>query len=201
MAKKYGYARVSTKGQAKDGYSLEDQKNKLIEAGAEEVYEDAFTGTKLERPELKKLLNKLESEDTLIVCKLDRISRSASQGSELVKNLLDKGVSVHILNMGYIDNSTVGKLIMQIMFAFAEFERDSIVDRTQEGKEIAKTKEGFKEGRPRKYDNEQLALAMTLLKQGNSYGKVAKMTKISKGSIYREAVKAGLVNKEYSIDV
>ena len=201
MAKRYGYARVSTKAQAKDGNSLEGQRKALLDAGAEEIYEDVFTGTKMDRPELKKVLAKLESGDTLIVCKLDRLSRSASQGSELVKALIENGINVHILNMGYIDKSSTGKLILDIMFAFAEFERNNIVERTQEGKAIAKEKPGFREGRPKKYTQDQLNLALTLLQAGNSYGKVSKLTGISKGSVYREALRLGLVNKEEKLDV
>lgn len=146
----YGYARVSTKGQARDGNSLEDQEQKLREAGAIEIFVDSFTGTKTDRPEFRKLLDTVQSGDTIIATKLDRVSRSASQGIELVDGLLKRGVSIHILNMGLLDNTPTGKLIRNILFSFAEFERDMIVQRTQEGKSIAKQKPGWKEGRPRK---------------------------------------------------
>ncbi len=146
----YGYARVSTKGQARDGNSLEDQESKLREAGAELIYSDSFTGKKMDRPEFDKLKAALFEGDTLIVTKLDRIARSATQGSELVQELISRGVKVHVLNMGFMDNSPTGKLIMNVMFAFAEFERDMIIQRTSEGKEVARAKEGYTEGRPRK---------------------------------------------------
>jgi len=146
----YGYARVSTKGQARDGNSLEDQESKLREAGAEVIYSDSFTGKKMDRPEFDKLKAALSKGDTLIVTKLDRIARSATQGSELVQELISRGVKVHVLNMGFMDNSPTGKLIMNVMFAFAEFERDMIIQRTSEGKEVARAKEGYTEGRPRK---------------------------------------------------
>ncbi len=87
----YGYARVSTKTQAKDGNSLEAQENALRAAGAAEVYADAFSGTKSRRPELDKLLTVMQSGDTLKVTKLDRIARSATQGIELIQSLIDKG--------------------------------------------------------------------------------------------------------------
>lgn len=144
----YGYARVSTKGQAKDGNSLSDQQEKLKIAGVEKVYVDSFTGTKLERPALDELLDVIADGDTLVVTKLDRIARSAVQGTVLVQKLIERGVRVHVLNMGMMDNSPTGKLIMNVMFAFAEFERDMIVQRTMEGKEIAKLKDGYREGRP-----------------------------------------------------
>ena len=143
----YGYARVSTVGQKNDGNSLEEQSARLRENGAAEIYVDAFTGTKVDRPEFSKLLEVVKDGDTIMATKLDRISRSASQGINLVDELLARGVSVHILNMGVMNNTPTGKLIRNIMFSFAEFERDMIVERTSEGKAIAKQKEGYKEGR------------------------------------------------------
>lgn len=148
MAKRYGYARVSTKGQAQNGNSLEDQERKLIEAGADVVVKEAYTGTKMDRPKFTELLEKLEEGDTLIVCKLDRFARTASDGSNLVKELLARGINVHILNMGLIENTPTGILILNVLLAFAEFERSMIVERTSEGKAIAReTNPDYKEGR------------------------------------------------------
>ena len=112
----YGYARVSTKGQAKDGNSLEAQTKALREHGATQIYSDAFTGTKAHRPELDKLMERVQDGDTLVVTKLDRIARSATQGTELIQSLLDNGIKVHILNMGILDNTPTGKLIRNILF-------------------------------------------------------------------------------------
>ena len=151
----YGYARVSTVGQARDGNSLDDQRAKLVEAGASEVFVDSFTGTKIDRPEFDKLKAKLQDGDTLVVTKLDRIARNAAGGIQLVDSLIERGVKVHILNMGMMDNTPTGKLIRHIMFAFAEFERDMIVQRTAEGKAVARHKDGWKEGRkPIEYDKD-----------------------------------------------
>ncbi len=153
----YGYARVSTKGQAKDGNSLEYQTKVLEEAGAEKIYCDSFTGTKIDRPEFDKLKSCLVSGDKLIVTKLDRLARSASQGSELIESLIKDGVTVHILNMGVMDNTPTGKLIRTIMLGFAEFERDMIVQRTQEGKEVARSKGIRVDGRPKLKIQKELA--------------------------------------------
>lgn len=185
----YGYCRVSTQMQAKDGNSLEAQKNLLIENGAEEIYSDAFTGTKAHRPELDKLLAVLQAGDKLVVTKLDRIARSASQGIELVQTLLDKGVTVHVLNMGLLDNTPTGKLIRNIMLAFAEFERDMIIERTQEGKAIARRQPDFREGRPRLYNRKQIQHALDLL-QDHSYRQVTELTGISKSTLIRAKNKA-----------
>lgn len=151
----YGYARVSTKGQAKDGNSLADQENKLRNAGAEIVFADAFTGTKKDRPELDKLMSVIKPGDTLIVTKLDRVARSIKYGAELIEELMNKDIKVNILNLGVLDNSPNGKLMRNIFLAFAEFERDMIVERTTEGKNIARLREDYQEGRPmKKYANE-----------------------------------------------
>lgn len=180
----YGYARVSTKGQAKDGNSLEAQEKVLREAGAVEIYKDAFTGTKQHRPELDKLLAIIKPGDKLIVTKLDRVARSVTKGIELVDTLLNKGVTVHILNMGTMDNTTTGKLIRNIMFSFAEFERDMIVERTQEGKSIAKQNPDFREGRPRVHKRAQIEHALELL-ETRSYKQVEELTGISKSTLVR----------------
>ena len=151
----YGYARVSTKGQQRDGNSLEEQEKRLRENGATKIFIDAFTGTKIERPEFQKLLSVLQPGDTIVTTKLDRVSRSASKGIALVDELIAKGVSLHILNMGLMNNTPTGKLIRNIMFSFAEFERDMIVERTMEGKAIAREKPGYREGRePKEIDSE-----------------------------------------------
>jgi len=180
----YGYARVSTRGQAKDGNSLEAQENALRSAGAIEIYADAFTGTKTHRPELDKLMVVMQSGDTMVVTKLDRIARSATQGIELVQKLLDRGITVHVLNMGLLDNTPTGKLIRNIMLAFAEFERDMIVERTQEGKAIAKLNPDFRKGRPKKFSKAQINHALSLLID-YSYTQVAQMTGVSKSTLIR----------------
>lgn len=180
----YGYARVSTKSQARDGNSLEDQIAKLKAAGAQEIFDDSFSGVKTARPKLDKLKAVLVRGDTVVVTKLDRLARSASKGAELVDTWLQAGVDVHILNMGMINNTPTGKLIMNIMFAFAEFERDMIVERTSEGKAIAKQNPNFREGRPQKYDDEKIAYAMKLL-ESESYSKVSKITGMSVSTLVR----------------
>ena len=146
----YGYARVSTKGQAHDGNSLKGQIETLKSAGAEVVFYDSFTGKALDRPEFNKLLESILPGDKLIVTKLDRFARSAAQGSQLIETLIKKGVTVHVLNIGVMDSTPTGKLIRNIMLSFAEFERDMIIERTQEGKAIARDKGIRVDGRPKK---------------------------------------------------
>ena len=182
--KVYGYARVSTVGQAKDGNSLEAQKAALSAAGAAEIFIDTFTGTKMERPEFDRLNGILKGGDTLIVTKLDRFARTVGQASELITELIDRRITVNVLNLGILDNSSTSVLMRNILLAFSQFERDMIVERTQEGRAIARTKEGYREGRPQKYTGEQLRHAMELL-NNYSYTQVEKMTGISKSTLIR----------------
>ena len=187
----YGYCRVSTKGQEKNGNSMEQQEKILKENGALKIYKESFTGTKIDRPEFDKLLVKLEKGDTIIVTKLDRVARSITKGSELVNNLINRGIKVNIINIGIMDNTPSSKLIRNIFFNFTEFERDMIVERTQEGKAIAKTKKGFKEGRPKVYTKKQLDNAIKMLRT-SSYTEVVGVTTISKSTLIREMRKRGL---------
>ena len=181
----YGYARVSTKGQAKDGNSLEYQEEELKKAGATKIYQESFTGTKTSRPMLDKLLKQLNNGDTVIVTKLDRIARNARGGLEIIDKIVEKNCSIRILNMGLFDSSPTGKLMRTVMLGFAEFERDMIVQRTQEGKAIAKMNKDFREGRPEVFTREQKQHAYELLISGKTYSEVEKLTGISKSTMIR----------------
>lgn len=182
----YGYARVSSKKQAKDGNSLEAQEQTIHERypGCK-VWKEAYTGSKTNRKVFNEVLGNLKAGDILVVTKLDRFCRNTKEGLECIEKLLGQGISVHILNMGLIDNSPTGKLILTIMLAFAEFERSMILERTSEGKEIARQKEGYRDGRPKKFNKKQLDLAMKLLLE-NSYKQVEAMTGISVSTLIRE---------------
>ncbi|MEH7023639.1 recombinase family protein [Priestia megaterium] len=183
---KYGYARVSTMNQ-----DLASQMRALKEAGCEKVLSEKFTGTKADRPKFKQLLSLLKEGDTLVVTKLDRFARSTGDAIETIKTLFEKGVKVHVLNMGLVENTPTGRLIFNIMSSFAEFERDMIVERTQEGKAIAKQRDDFREGRPNKYSKKQMSHALELL-ENNSYKQVEAMTGISKSTLIRAKKKASL---------
>ncbi|WP_391116639.1 recombinase family protein [Psychrobacillus sp. L3] len=174
---KYGYARVSTVGQ-----DLDTQIQALENEGCQKIYSEKFTGIKADRPDFQVLLSMLQEGDTLVVTKLDRFARSTVDGIQTVKGLFEKGVKVHILNMGLVENTPTGRLVFNIMCAFAEFERDMIVERTQEGKAIAKKREGFREGRPNKFTKKQIQHALKLL-ENQSYKEVEALTGISKSTL------------------
>ena len=144
---KYGYGRVSSPGQQLNGNSLPEQEKALKEAGAEEIILECFTGTKIERPLFTPLLEKLKEGDTLYVTKLDRFAR-ASDAGKLIEELVNRGVTVNILNFGVANNTPTGKLMLNIIFSFAQYERDMIWERTQEGKMAKRAKDpNYKEGR------------------------------------------------------
>ena len=183
---KFGYIRVSTRKQARDGNSLEAQREALTAAGAEKIYTDTFTGTRMERPEWDKLRAQLRRGDVLIVTRLDRLARSVSQASGLITEMIDEGITINVLNLGVLSNDSVNTLLRNVLLSFAQFERDMIVQRTQEGKAVARaTDPDLREGRPPKFDTEQLDHAMALL-DDHSYAQTAKLTGISKSTLIRE---------------
>lgn len=146
----YGYARVSTKGQDSYGNGLDVQLESLKERKCDYIYQETITGTKRDRPELQRMLSEIEKGDVVIVTKLDRIARSAKDGLIVIDDILGKGASVEILNMGKFDNTSLGKLTRTILLAFAEFERDIIVERTTAGKRYAREHNpNYREGKKR----------------------------------------------------
>lgn len=151
----YGYARVSTNGQDLYGTSLEDQVDVLKQSGAVEIYADAYTGTSMKRPNFDKLLSVIQDGDTLIVTKMDRLGRTSEGIISLIKGFLKRDITVRVLNMGTIENTPVGRMIVTFLAGFAEFERDLIVERTKAGKEYKKLHDpDYKEGRkPIQYDS------------------------------------------------
>lgn len=179
----YGYARVSTVSQ-----ELNVQIQALENEGATTIYKEKFTGTKTDRPRLNELMEQLQEGDKLVVTKLDRLARNTKEGIEIIERLFEKGVKVHVLNVGLLENTTMGRFFLQTLLAVAEMERNLIVERTQEGKAIAKQQAGFREGRPNKYTKQQLDHAMSLLSD-RSFKQVAELTGISMSTLKRESRK------------
>ena len=195
---KFAYARVSTRKQFRDGNGLEEQIAKLENVGFDELVVEEFSGVTTKRPQLDALIQRLQTGDTLIVTKLDRFARSAAEGLSLINTLLARGIQVFILNMGLIDNTPIGKLITTILLAIAEFERDMIVERTQAGKEIARSKNGFRDGRPPIDQKKKDFAADLILNQHKSYNEVVELTGLSKSTLTRAVrhAKANLILAE-----
>lgn len=146
---KYGYARVSSKGQAADGTSLDSQVDTLKSKGCEKIVREAYTGTCEHRPQLDKLLAQLESGDELYVTKMDRLARSLEDGIHILDSLDKRGVCVTVLNMGRLSGDPASRLLRNMLLAVAEFERDMIAERTAEGKARARRDPNWREGRPK----------------------------------------------------
>lgn len=185
----YGYARVSSKTQL-HGNSLDEQTSTLTANGANNIITEQYTGKTTSRPKLQNLIRSLQPGDTLMVTKLDRLARNVTEGIELIKILFAKNIKVHVLNIGLLENTSMGNFFITTLLAVAELERSMIIERTQAGKEIARTKAGFREGRP-PIPKEKIQLAITLLEK-HSYKDVEAMTGISKATLVRYHKKAKL---------
>ena len=178
----YGYARVSSKKQL-HGNSLEEQRAALSANGAVSITAEQFTGKTTSRPKLQALIASLRAEDTLMVTKLDRLARNVTEGIELIRELFARDIKVHVLNIGLLENTSMGNFFITTLLAVAELERSMIIERTQAGKEVARTKAGFREGRP-PLPEKKLPYAMELLKS-HSYKEVTDITGISKATLWR----------------
>lgn len=180
----YGYCRVSTKGQ-RDNNSFEQQGQEIQARYSNAIIlREAFTGTTTHRPILDDLMSKIQSGDTIIVTKLDRLARTTGEGIELVQNLFAKNVAVHVLNIGLLENTSMGKFFLTTLLAVAELERNQIVERTQAGKAIAKNDPNFREGRPKLHQQEQVEDALKLL-ETHTYKQVCQQFGISKSTLIR----------------
>lgn len=187
MSKRIGYARVSSAKQENEGNSLEAQEKMLLDAGAQKVKPETYTGTTMDRPVLNAVLEELESGDTLLVTKLDRFARTANEGVTLIKELIARGVSVHVLNMGLINQTPSGKLMLTVMMAFAEYERDMIVERFNEGKAIERANNpDYREGRKPKNVHSEFESCRDYVAEGNmTVVEACKYLKISRSLWYK----------------
>lgn len=180
----YGYCRVSTRGQATK-FSLEQQKQEILSRYENaDIYQEQFTGTKVDRPVFNEVIAKLKKGDTLVVTKLDRLARNTVEGINIVKSLFEKGVSVHVLAIGLLENTSTGQFFLTTLLAVAEMERNMIVERTQAGKEIARQRADYREGRPRKYNPERVAEALKFIEAGNTYKKASQIYNIPSTTLH-----------------
>ena len=145
---RYGYARVSTIKQ-----DLTEQIDEIKSKGVSQnnIFAEKITGTKSNRPQWLKLMNVVKSGDEIIVTKLDRLGRSLQIILKEIDQLTAKKVTVTVGNMTFDRSTPQGKLMLNIMGSFAEFERDMIVDRMQGARAYKrKTDPNYREGRKRK---------------------------------------------------
>ena len=175
-----GYARVST-----DDQNLELQRDALLEAGCERIYEDTLSGARAERPGLAQATKALRSGDTLVVWRLDRLARSLKNLIALSEELDDAGVGLRSIQESIDTKSSSGKLFFHLMGALGEFERNLIRERTKAGLDAAKAR-GKVGGRPRSLIDADLIAAKALLgSEDLSVVEVAKRVGVSPATLYR----------------
>lgn len=153
MSRTFLYCRVSTANQFTEN-QVQEVKASGFDVQASRVVEETISGSiaAKERPGFQKLLDRMESGDVLIVTKLDRLGRNAMDVRQTVEHLASAGIRVHCLALGGVDlTSAAGKMTMQVLGAVAEFERDLLIERTQQGLIRAKA-EGKRLGRPEATD-------------------------------------------------
>jgi DNA invertase Pin-like site-specific DNA recombinase len=158
----YGYARVSTEGQ-----SLSAQVSELKAAGAQRVFQEKINGSRIDRPQLKRLLPELEAGDVVIVTRLDRLARSVRNLLNILAAIGDAEATFRSLHDTWADTTTPhGRLILTVLGGLAEFERHLIVARTSEGRKRAKER-GVLFGRPRKLTAHQRREALARREKGD----------------------------------
>ena len=180
-----GYARVSTTAQAKDGTSLDSQRQALTAAGASRVFAEAVSGKKASRPELDAMLDYLREGDTVLVASLDRMGRTMADLVALVNQLQDRGINFRSIREGIDTSGPAGRMVFHVFAALAEFEHATILERTEKGRQSAAEK-GRKGGRPRKYDAKKVALVKRLHGTGDMTPReVADAAGVSVSTMYR----------------
>ncbi|HDA7567523.1 TPA: recombinase family protein [Staphylococcus aureus] len=178
---KIGYARVSTGLQ-----NLNLQEDRLNAYGCEKIFSDHISGSKSKRPGLDKAIEFARSGDTIVVWRLDRLGRNMEDLITLVNELNERGVSFHSSeeNITMDKSSSTGQLLFHLFAAFAEFERNLILERSSAGR-IAARARGRYGGRPEKLNQKDLNLLKTLYDNGTPIKTIAEQWQVSRTTIYR----------------
>ncbi len=175
-----GYARVST-----DGQTLDRQRERLQEAGCERLFEEKISGARRDRPQLARLLDQLRQGDVVVVTRLDRLARSTGNLLEIAAAIRAKDAGLQSLAEPWADTtSPAGRMVLTVFAGIAEFERELIRQRTDEGRQAAR-KRGVTFGRPAKLRPEQRELVARLLQEGRSVSEVARTFNVHPATIYR----------------
>jgi len=179
----FGYARVST-----DAQNLDRQLDALEKYGVDKIYNEKMTGTKRDRPELEKMLDRMTEGDTVVIESLSRLGRSTKDLIELVELFEERGVHLVSLKESIDTSTSTGKLLFTLMSAIAQFERDTIADRTREGLKAARARGHFG-GRP-KFDEEKVRQAIKLYNTKQyTLTEIEELTGVKKATLYRHLPK------------
>jgi len=175
----FGYARVST-----DAQNLDRQLDALERYGVDKIYNEKMTGTKRNRPELEKLLERMTEGDTVVIESLSRLGRSTKDLIDLMDIFQEKGIHLVSLKESIDTSTSTGTLLFTLMSAIAQFERDVIADRTKEGLKAARAR-GHCGGRP-KVNDEQMKQAVKLYRtKAYTAKEIEKLTEVKKSTLYR----------------
>lgn len=174
----FGYARVSTSQQ-----SLDIQVKALKAEGvkADRIFSDKVTGSHTNRDGLRLLRIKVEEGDVILVKKLDRLGRDTIDMIQLIKEFDDMGVAIRFLDDGISTEGTMGKMVVTILSAVAQAERQRILERTNEGRIEAKAK-GVKLGRKQTVDRDKI---QALREEGLGATDIARQMKIGRSTVYK----------------
>jgi DNA invertase Pin-like site-specific DNA recombinase len=178
MHMKIGYARVSTTDQ-----SLDLQEQKLTEAGCEKIFKEKVSGRNAKRKELETLLEFVREGDQVVITRLDRLARSIFDLQSIVNVVEGRKASLSILNQDIDTSTSTGKLLFNMLGMVAEFERDLISERAEEGR-IAAKKRGVRFGQPQKLTPSKIKEIKALEKRGLTKLEIAKIAEVSRSSVY-----------------
>ncbi len=188
-----GYARVSTQDQ-----HLELQRDALHAAKCERIFEDKMSGAKEARPGLTEALDFMRPGDTLVIWKLSRLGRTLKQLIETVQLLEEKGIQLRSLHESIDTTTATGKLLFHMIAAFAQFERDNMIENTRAGLQAARAR-GRKGGRPRKLDAKNVQLAKDLRKDhSRSIKEICELLQISRATFYTVTAEPASATEENS---
>ncbi|MCG7493303.1 recombinase family protein [Thalassobius sp. Cn5-15] len=178
---KVGYARISTDSQTHDA-----QIAALKAAGCERIFTEVASGSRKDRPVLAEVMTYLRpnSDDTLVVYKLDRVARSLPHLIEIMDHLKANGIEFQSVTEAIDTTTPGGRLLFHVVAAIAEFERDLIRERTHAGLKAAREK-GRVGGRPRQMTQEKIMAAKELLTNGTAVRDVAEAMGVSVPTLYR----------------
>ena len=178
----FGYARVSTNGQ-----DLAAQDAELRAFGCAKVFKEKASGARSDRPELAKVIGRLEPGDVLVVVRLDRLARSTRDLLNVLDELSKRGAGFRSLKDTWADTTTPhGKLMLTVLGGLAEFERSLIAARTGEGRKRAQER-GVRFGRPRKLTAHQRQEVLQRIAAGETQADIARLLNVSPPTISRLA--------------